>query len=320
MVDTVVTPKQQEILDDVLAIGSPRPEFDPEVAGRLVEVLRGQLQEYVDQIPHGEQLAVSNYQLQQVLGCERRWVEDRWSGWTIEKLRGTIAHRAIERLIFAQQRPIVPELTPHAAVLEACDRMVDEDSPRGFAEFFGALSSEDRHELLREATDAALKFEVDWPSLKLEWRPRVETRRHYSLFGDDERIMLRGKFDLALGRSVGNQAKILIVDLKTGNRHDSHASQLRFYALLETLAGGLPPFRIAAYYLDSGQYWTEDVSEATLELATRRAVDGVRRMIELRYGSRFATETAGPLCRYCEVLDLCSTGQHFVSEHDVEFA
>ena len=70
----------------------------------------------------------------------------------------------------------------------------------------------------------------------------------------DERIVLRGKYDLALGRAQGTEARVLIVDFKTGDRHGSHLDDLRYYALLETIRNGVPPFRVATYYLDASTF------------------------------------------------------------------
>jgi hypothetical protein len=307
------SPKSLEILESLLAIGEARPTFDATLPPSILRSLREGLSPSLALIPEGESLHVSAHGIQQVLSCERRWTEETWQGWTVETARGTLAHRGIERLIFDQHRS--GSLTPYAAVVGALQRMVEDDQPSGMAAFVGNLTDEEQHDLIREAVDAVTKYEADWPRLKPEWRPRVETRRVYSLFANDQRLVLHAKFDLALGRPRTNRACTLISDLKTGNRHDSHASQLRYYALVETLAASAPPFRVSAYYLDGGQYWTEDVDETTLELSVRRTTHAVRMMVELRYGDRVATETSSPLCRYCDLLEICQTGQRQLSTH-----
>jgi len=112
------------------------------------------------------------------------------------------------------------------------------------------------------------------------------------------RVLLRGKVDLALGRAEGTQAKVLIVDFKTGRPLPVHTDDLRFYALLETLRVGVPPYRLATFSLDSGTGVSEDVDEQVLLAAARRTVAGVARLIELEEG-RDALLRAGPACRWC---------------------
>ena len=67
-------------------------------------------------------------------------------------------------------------------------------------------------------------------------------------------MILRGKVDLALGRATGTQARVLIIDFKTGQVRSAHAEDLRFYAVIETIRVGVPPFRLATFSLDSGTW------------------------------------------------------------------
>ena len=39
---------------------------------------------------------------------------------------------------------------------------------------------------------------------------------------------------------------------------------MRFYALLMTLRFGVPPYRVASLFLDSGEWQAEEVAEETL--------------------------------------------------------
>lgn len=111
--------------------------------------------------------------------------------------------------------------------------------------------------------------------------------------------MLWGKVDLALGRAAGDEARVLLVDLKTGRSHASHLDDLRFYALVQTLRVGVPPFRVASYYLDTATFHAEDVTADVLEIGVRRVVEGVRKMARLRGPAAVATLSPGPACGYC---------------------
>jgi hypothetical protein len=95
------------------------------------------------------------------------------------------------------------------------------------------------------------------------------------------------------------------VDLKTGQPSTTHADDLRLYAVLETLRVGVPPFRLASYYLDSGTWHAEDVTEDVLTTAMRRLVGGVAKVVELRFEGRPATLAPGPACHYCPARRTC---------------
>jgi hypothetical protein len=98
---------------------------------------------------------------------------------------------------------------------------------------------------------------------------------------------------------------VLIVDLKTGWSYPHHFDDLRFYALLQTLKTGVPPYRVASYYLDSATFHHEDVTPATLEIAAGRAVDGVRKIARLLEDGSEAAINPGPACRWCRLRDDC---------------
>ncbi|MEX2422102.1 MAG: hypothetical protein WD670_09830, partial [Actinomycetota bacterium] len=55
-----------------------------------------------------------------------------------------------------------------------------------------------------------------------------------------------------------------------------HAEDMRFYALLLALRFGVPPYRVATLYLDSGEWQAEDVDASVLERAADRVVEAIR--------------------------------------------
>jgi hypothetical protein len=127
--------------------------------------------------------------------------------------------------------------------------------------------------------------------------------------------MLRGKVDLVLGQARGDEARALVVDLKTGRPYPSHLDDLRFYALVQTLRVGVPPFRVASYYLDTASFHVEDVTADTLAIAVRRTVDGVRKLVELRAG-RAPTITPGPACSWCRLATSCDGARRWREGQD----
>jgi hypothetical protein len=120
-------------------------------------------------------------------------------------------------------------------------------------------------------------------------------------------VMLSGTLDLVLGtppQADPNRATRLAIDLKTGKAWPEHAEDMRFYALLLALRFGVPPYRVATLYLDSGEWQAEDVDERVLSRAADRVVEAVRaaaasdagRPLELR---------PGPFCTWCPRAATC---------------
>src|SRR5262249_59512572 len=109
-------------------------------------------------------------------------------------------------------------------------------------------------------------------------------------------IQLVGRVDLTLGAPRGNEPRKVIIDMKTGAASAQHRDDLRFYALLETIRMGVPPRRLATYYLDAGRAEVEDVTPALLESALARTVDGTRQLVEVLRAQRAADVSPGATC------------------------
>jgi len=249
--------------------------------------------------PDGGPLWVTKGVLSQVHACEAHHLEEAQEpfAWNAGNAKGTVAHRALELTLSSR----------HAAPpLDLVDRALDSlgaDDPRGVLRpwLTGATEIEVA-DLRAGANDAVSKFIECWPPLKAAWTPRTETRIGTDLCGD--RVVLRGKVDLVLGHAKGDEARTLVVDLKTGRAYSTHLDDLRYYALVQTLRVGVPPFRVASYYLDTATFHHEDVTADTLAIAVRRTVDGVRKLVELGRG-RQPTITPGPQCGWCRLATSC---------------
>ena len=248
----------------------------------------------------GDTLWIDKRVLAGVHGCERRFEAERaagFPGWSAALARGAVAHRAIQIAAFSPK-----PLPPLEAVDTAINRMI-EDGDRGLAEFLRVTSDAELADLRASASDVVTKFEDCFPPLVAAWRPRIESPSRHELHGGT--ITLGARPDLALGRPDGLQARVLVVDLKTGSRYQGHAEDLRFYALVETLRLGVPPFRVATFYLDAARWESENVTEDTLEIALRRTVDGARKLAELLLGECVAAIKPGPGCAHCVAREGC---------------
>lgn len=291
-----LTPSQQRALTDLLG-AAEHPEFDPDIGSRLRAELESGLAGAAARVgPEG--LVAYKAALGQVHACEGNYVAESAEGfaWSAQTARGTIAHKAVELSIAVRE-----ELPPAELVELAFERVIEEKW--GPSAFLADAPAAELAELRSAAADHVYKFMDEFPPIKTAWRPRLESRLSATLC--DDRIELKGKVDLALGQARGTQARVLIVDFKTGRASSAHVDDLRFYALLETLRVGVPPFRVASWYLDSGRWHAEDVTEDTLEVAVRRTVDGVRKMIELVVDHRQATLSPGPSCSWCPAAATC---------------
>lgn len=302
-----LTPTQQRVLTDLMGLGQERPTFPADIGLRLRDELEVALAAVAEELGD-QQLSVSKQALSEVHTCERHHLSQAGTfTWSVATATGTVTHKAIE--LSATMR--VPPGPEHLVDL-ALDRLAA-DLDWGPGAWLMAADPVELAELRGAALDRMLKFSDEFPPLKLSWRPRLESSLSTGLCAD--RIWLRGRVDLALGRPQGCTAGVLIVDFKTGRPGRTSADDLRFYALLETLRTGVPPFRVATWYLDSGQFHAEDVGEDLLASAARRVADGVKLLHRL-HTDREPTISPGPACTYCAVRAECDGARTWQTERE----
>ncbi|HEX2191967.1 MAG TPA: PD-(D/E)XK nuclease family protein [Acidimicrobiales bacterium] len=292
-----LNPAQRRVLVELMAVGRDRPRFGADLAVDLRTEIEAAIGPLLGE--EGEALWVSKGALGQVHACEAHFQAADGEGfeWNAGNARGTVAHRAVELTLSARGGAQPLDLVDQALT------SLGADDPRGLLRPWLAQASElEVADLRAGANDVVAKFLECWPPLKPAWIPRTEMRIGADLC--EGRVVLRGKVDLVLGQARGDEARALVVDLKTGGAYPSHLDDLRFYALVQTLRIGVPPFRVASYYLDTATFHFEDVTVETLALAARRAVDGARKLLELRQG-RAPGITPGPQCSWCRLADSC---------------
>jgi hypothetical protein len=301
-----LSPMQDRIRRELLGQGSPRPAFAPDLADELRAELEARLAPVVAALAGEDRLFVTKAKLKDALTCEGLAYgreQDTGFEWNERNVRGTLGHRAIQRLVMSRYAQ-----TPIDAVDEIIVQTIEDDEPADLAAFLRGLRPGARAELLGEVADAVTKFTIDWPPVRREWSPRVESPQRAHLC--DGRITLSGRPDLALGRPRGGLAGSFLCDLKSGYEHSGHLYDVRFYALVETLARRVPPFRVAVYYFDSSTYDVLDVDEALLESEARRVADGIARHAALRARRLDDLErTPNPLCPHCALFAGCEPGR-----------
>ena len=311
VVAPALNPAQQQIID---LLGRAEAEPAP-VRADLVDELRSELHNATAPLLRdlaGEKLWVSKHALSAIHGCEAQYVSSRDDfSWSVHNTRGVVAHRAIELSVHWRG-----DKAPGELVDEAMGRFINDD--RGPATYLARLPEAERAHLRGEATDLVAKFLECFPPIKDAWWVRSEGSIIHELH--DGLIVLSGKPDLTLGRVRTNVPAKVVIDLKTGARSPAHREDLRFYALVETLRMGVPPRKIATYYVDLARAEAEDVTEAHLHAATRRVVDGVTKLVEVLHADREPNRQPGPPCRWCKLRPDCGPGTTYLRRDEEDTA
>jgi hypothetical protein len=295
-----LTEQQRRTLDQL--IGSDRPVFPTDLAQRL----RDRIEEAARGLELHEVLWLGKERLNDLDRCEGTF----WSKLTGEgppfahnrsTAVGVVQHRAIEVAVGARDA-----LDPHEIALLAANRTAEREER--FAEFWREMSRPEQDDLLMEVARRTVLFEGSFPplrELRRELAPTVEIPMKAVLLGGS--LVVSGKVDLMLGRPDRTQphrAQRLLIDLKTGGAYPEHAEDNRAYALLHTLRFGVPPYRVASFFLEGGTWQVEDVDEELLFHAAGRVIRAARSAGSLRAG-REASLTPGRWCAWCPKADAC---------------
>ncbi|MEX1100867.1 MAG: PD-(D/E)XK nuclease family protein [Actinomycetota bacterium] len=291
--------------DESLRPRSPAPSNEPDLADRV----RAELEERLWPLARrhaqsGRNLYASKHRIAAVLRCEGSWVAPDEFTWSIPVARGRLVHKAIEMTLTARRG----ELPPMELVDIALTSLKSKDD--GLSDYLNQCDPGSESELVADSSNLLTTFLNDFPPINARMTPRIECSVRVDLC--DGTITLAGKYDLALGRP--GQDPVSIVDLKSGDEHQEHMEDLRFYALLELLKTGVPPVMIGSYYLNSSTPRSQPVDEGTIESASRRTVDAISRMAQLEFGERDADLSPGSYCSFCSALPECKQGQDWLEE------
>lgn len=308
-----LNPAQRRVLTDLMGTGQPRPRFHPDLGTELRAWLEGALDPVAATLEPGQSLMVAKRDLGNVHACETYWSVERDNfEWNARTARGTVAHKAIEASIFRTDDP-----APLDLVDEVMAAFLHDDHRTSPGRWLSTASHAEKAELRSGANHALTAFQEGWPRIPSRWRPRCEKPLAVKIC--DGRIVLQGKPDLMLGRADGAVSQALIVDVKTGRAHASHVDDGRFYALLHTLQLGIPPFRVASYYLDSAEFHYEDMTAELLETAVRRTIDGATAIARIRTieAPDQPSISPGPVCAWCRARTSCPGPAQLVDDLDL---
>jgi hypothetical protein len=282
-----------------------RPAIDPGLAGGLRDWLEDELSDavaglYEDAVP----VRVTKDTLDQVLVCEAHLHAQRSAPrrLCVELVRGTMVD-----LLFRQWVTTGVLDDPFEEALQGL-WVAEEHEVRDFVD---QLDPDARAALVAEVEAHAACIAECWPVLAPSWMARTQERLSVPLAGG--RVLLSGVVDLAIGAPSSGRASVCIVEVKSGRRRIEHRGDVHFYALLETLRSGAPPFRVATFYTADGGLDVEPVGRDALLGALHRVVAGTVRLCTLATGTA-PTRTPNPLCGWCAGLSGCEPGRRQVAE------
>ncbi len=294
-------PEGADLLRRLRGPGTSRPAVDPGLAGGLRDWLEDGLAEVAAEVaPGGVPVRVTKEALTGVLTCEAHLVARRVAPRVISE---ELARGSLVDALFRQWVTTGRLEDPWSDALGAVGVGGDTD---GIAAFVETLPAERRQALAEEIAEHASGIVARWPVPSPMWLPRTQERVVVPLVGG--RVVMSGVVDLAFGGPAGERASVCVVELKSGRRRIEHRGDLHFYALLETLRSGAPPFRIATYYTRTGELDVEAVSEDVLLSALQRVLAGAVRLCRLAAGNEPARSPNG-LCAWCTDLPQCEPGQ-----------
>jgi len=279
--------------------GDVRPAVDPGLAGGLRDWFEDALGAAGGFPAQAPVVRVTKEAVNQVLVCEAhalsRAVMSR--AVTVELARGVLVDA-----LFRQWVTLGDIGEPWVDAVAAVECAGDEAVVR----FISDLDTQGRDRLADEVREHAARIASVWPVSSPAWLARTQERLEVPLGGG--RLVLSGVVDLAFGAPCAGRASVCLVELKSGVRRLEHRGDLHYYALLETLRSGAPPFRIATYYSSTGELDAEQVGEDVLLGAMQRTLAGSERLCRLAAGAEPA-RTANPLCAWCAELPGCGPGQ-----------
>ena len=300
MAEIELSPAQQRTLERLIGTGE-RPVFPADLVPRL----RDRIEDAARSLELSRTLWLGKSNLDDLGRCPGLFDAVR-SGergpfaFTARSAGGRLAHKAIELEVAGRE-----DRDPHLLVEEAASRLAEDEA---FRAFWDGLDPLRRDETLMEAAKTLELFRGTFPPLRplrrtlapsTEWHVRAE------LLGG--MVVLSGQLDLVLGSpspAEPNRAGRLAVDLKTGRAWPEHAEDMRFYALLLSLRFGVPPYRVATLYLDSGEGQAEDVAGRMLARAADRVIAAIRAAAASESGRPLARRP-GPYCTWCPRVATC---------------
>jgi hypothetical protein len=313
MGDMELTEPQRRTLEQLIGTDE-RPSFPADLAQRL----RDRIEEAVRGLELLEPLWLGKEKLKDLARCEGKFHsavvgEAPPFEHSSKSAAGVLLHKAVEVEVGSRE-----PLDPHAIADVAVGRVLEREER--FRLYWVQLSAPEQDELLMEVVRRMTLFQGSFPplrQLRRQLAPVSEMKARTELLGGD--LVLSGQIDLVLGLADQldpTRATRLAIDLKNGGAYPEFAEDMRFYALLLTLRFGVPPYRVASLFLESGSWQAEDVTEELLQHAADRTIAAARSAAALING-RPAALTPGVYCAWCPRAPVCPAADLSSSADDL---
>jgi RecB family exonuclease len=124
----------------------------------------------------------------------------------------------------------------------------------------------------------------------------------------DAALALSGKIDRIDREGNG---LLRIIDYKTGTPRWPDPLQLQIYGLIAAVEFEPPAITASYRYLETGDWFTLEVTEET----KAEALKEVRQQVALIVAEREYAPNPGPLCAFCDFLEICPEGKRFIESH-----
>jgi hypothetical protein len=288
-----LTSTQRRTIEGLIGTGAP-PPFDPALADRTRSGIEGMLAGTAAPATELPSVWVGKRRLRQGGRCEGLLHADLLGEappfeHSAVSAAGALFHRAIEIDVGTERA-----FDTHTVCERAASHLAADGAFRGFWE---GLDPFDRAEVLTDAGRRLALFRDSFPSFLRRWEAHAELGLKVRLARN--RVVMSGVPDLVLGRS-----RRLVIDFKSGGAWPEHAEDMRFYALLFLLRCGVPPYRVATFFLDSGEWQAEDVTEPVIQRAAERTVATILGAWRL-LGGGAAELRPGRHCAWCPRRSAC---------------
>ena len=284
-----------------------RPAPDEEAVAAARAHLEAAAAAWAEAVPDGVVVRVTKGAVAGVRRCEVRHLAELAAGApagapeAAAVVRGRLVDvlfRQVATTGCVSSDPVADALTAWAADGEAAGAGLD------------ALDDAEQAQVRSEVTAACATLLAAWPRLPVGAGVRTQERVLVALAGG--RVVLSGRPDLTVGRPTRRRAGVLVVEAKSGRFRPDHLEELRFYALLEALRWGVPPFRGLVWSLGDGRIEPLDVDSDLVWSETLRVADAITRLTRLAAGEP-PRPSANPLCPSCPLLDECTDGARQVA-------
>lgn len=257
-------PAGSDILEVIRGHADHRPVVDRGLAGGLREWLEDGLHGVA--LDRSDPLVITKQSMREGPGRPDR-----------QSVTFAIALGALVDALFRQLVTIGRIGDPMGDALAA----LEVDARRGdVVDFVAGLDEPEGARLQDEVETQAAIMISRWPGLSPAWMPRTQERVVIPLVGG--RVVLVGVIDLVIGSPSSGRASVGLVEVKSGRPRSQDRADLRYYALLETLRSGAPPFRITTFYTRTGQALAEDVDDQILAASVERVLAASNRTTEVK--------------------------------------